>query len=950
MLAAIAAIGLAQAQTAGTLRGTVTDPSAAVVPGATVVATGNGVSRTTKSDGQGRYTLPNVPAGKYAVRADATGFVTFTKADVNVGAGPSAFDIALQIAAEASQVSVVSDSSTAALSTDASSNVGALVLKDADLEALPDDPDDLQADLEALAGPAAGPNGAQFFVDGFSGGQLPPKSSIREIRINSNPFSAEFDSPGFGRVEILTRPGTDSYHGQAFVNYGSKVFDSRNPFLTTEPPAYSSEFFTANVGGPINKKSSFFFDFEKRNITENALVNAITPTGLVNEAVLTPNSLLQINPRIDYAINQNNTLVVRYGFSHNTNVAGVGGFNLPTQQTNSSNISHTVQMTETAVIGGKLVNEASFQFRDQVSDQNGIGAFSINTPRISVSSAFTTGGGPFSANNNDSRGYELRDFVTFALKAHAVKVGFRVRKNSQGNLTTSNYDGTYSFTSLANYIAGIPSQYTLNQGQQFGYAARYDAGIYIQDDWRVRPNLTVNAGLRFESQTNVNDHADWGPRLGFAWAPGVKGQKTSKTVIRGGYGFFYSRFGETTSLQIDRFSGLPGSQQNYSINLSNPGGAIILAAYPNPPSLSQLVTGNQAIYTVDPNYKSPVMMQAAIGVDRQLPWRTQMSVNFVDTRGNHTLRTRDINAPCPPIPTDPCTAGARPFPGQGDIYEYESSGIFKQNQLIANANSRINSHFSLQGNYVYGHAHSNANGFPMDQYNDNADYGRANFDIRHRAVITGNVGLPWKISASPFMTFSSGAPFNITNGQPFNGDGIYNARPAFATILSPTPVATKFGAFDTFPIPGETLIPYNYGNGPSQFTVNMRLSRTWGWGERKGAAPAAGGRGGGGGNRGPGGPAGGFGGFGGGGRGGGRGGGFGGPGAGGSNRYNLTATISARNMLNHVNFGQPNGNLLSPFFGQSTGLANAGGGGGPFGGGNGAAGNRKIEVQLRFTF
>jgi hypothetical protein len=201
------------------------------------------------------------------------------------------------------------------------------------------------------------------------------------------------------------------------------------------------------------------------------------------------------------------------------------------------------------------------------------------------------------------------------------------------------------------------------------------------------------------------------------------------------------------------------------------------------------------------------------------------------------------------------------------------------------------------------------------------------------------------------MTFSSGAPFNITNGQPFNGDGIYNARPAFATILSPTPVATKFGAFDTFPIPGETLIPYNYGNGPSQFTVNMRLSRTWGWGERKGAAPAAGGRGGGGGNRGPGGPAGGFGGFGGGGRGGGgggRGGGFGGPGAGASNRYNLTATISARNMLNHVNFGQPNGNLLSPFFGQSTGLA--GGGGGPFGGGNGAAGNRKIEVQLRFTF
>ncbi len=263
----------AWAQNVGTIRGTVTDPSAAVIPNATVVATGNGVTRSVKSDGQGKYTIANVPPGKYSVRADAAGFVPYITQRLSTFRPRQAtsLDIALQIATEAQTVSV-NDTSAAALSTDSSSNVSALVLKEEDLEQLPDDPDDLQADLEALAGPAAGPNGAQFFIDGFSGGQLPPKSTIREIRINSNPFSSEYDRPGFGRIEILTKPGTDKFHGQVFVNYGNKVFDSRNPLLTTARPDYEYEQYSANLGGPISKKASFNLDFQKRHIDENALI------------------------------------------------------------------------------------------------------------------------------------------------------------------------------------------------------------------------------------------------------------------------------------------------------------------------------------------------------------------------------------------------------------------------------------------------------------------------------------------------------------------------------------------------------------------------------------------------------------------------------------------------------------------------------------------------------
>jgi hypothetical protein len=478
----------------------------------------------------------------------------------------------------------------------------------------------------------------------------------------------------------------------------------------------------------------------------------------------------------------------------------------------------------------------------------------------------------------------------------------------------------------------------------------------VQDDWRIRPNLTVSSGLRYETQNNIHDHADFAPRVAIAWAPGAKAGKAGKTVIRTGAGMFYDRFDESSTLQTLRYNGV--SQLNYNINSTqNPAtAALAFAAYPNVPSVSLLALQNQAIYKVDSNFQAPYMIQYAIGVDRSLPGRTSLSFNFVDSRGVHDLRTRNINAYLPGT-YDPTTrtGGVRPFTGQGDLYLYESTGVYKQTQLITNVNTRFNSHLSLQGYYTYGHANSNVNGFPSNQYNTSLDYGRANFDIRHRAFIGGNVGLPYRWSLAPFVTMSSAPPFNITTGTDYNGDGILNDRPSLATSASnPKNVkVTPYGTFNLAPLPGETIIPVNYGSGFSQVSVNMRLSRTWGFGERAGANPNQGGFGG------PGGPGGG-GPPGGGGRGGpGGGGGFGGGGGpmggfgGGSTgkKYNLTFTLSARNAFNHVNYSAPTGALNSPFFGQSLSSAGGGpGGGGPGGGGGGAAGNRKVELQLRFQF
>ncbi len=985
------------AQTPGSLRGQVTDPSAAVVPNTTIQITGPGVVRAAKSDGQGKYAVAGLPPGAYTVTATAKGFVNFTQQNVNVNAGQATpLDIALQIATEAQEVNV-NDQVAGQVNVDPSSNVGALVLKNEDLDALPDDPDDLQSDLESLAGPAAGPNGAQFFIDGFSGGQLPPKSSIREIRINSNPFSSEFDRPGFGRIEIFTKPGTDKLHGMGFFNFGDKIFDSRNPILTTPKAPYSSKFMTGNVGGPLSKKASFFIDFNRRVIDQSALLDAVVlnnnfTQSLYNGAYPTPNHLWMISPRLDYQLNATNTLTMRYNHTQASNVGGVGGFSLPTQQTDSYTRNNNAQITETAILGTKAVDETRFQFFDSHVTQQGVGDFSI--PGINVSSSFNSGGAPLQLNYSHTKDYELQNIVTITQGTHAIKIGGRARQSDLTSQSTSNFNGSWSFNqplASAPCLAGFGSnptsldlyqqtQYLLSQGQsmaailasgcgpdQFTLSSgipvqgvrQFDLGMFVQDDWRFRQNLTIQLGVRYETQNNISDHNDWAPRIGFAWAPGAKKGQNSKTVIRGGFGTFFDRFDESDTLQTLRFNGV--SQTNYNINRGSGNAQEALSYYPLVPPTSFLSAQTQAIYEVSKNFRAPEMYQTAIGIERALPGRTTLSFNFVDTRGVHVLRTRDINAPLPQfyVPAQSGSSGSstvvRPYPTNNDIYLYESSGIFKQMQYITNVNTRVNSHVSIQGFYVYGQAHSNAQGFPMDQYNTSLDWGRAQFDIRHRAFIGGNIGLPFAMVLAPFVTMSSGAPFNITTGGQFAGDGILNLRPQFSNAPCGTAnvYCTPWGEFTTLTVAGGKYIPVNYGQGPSNFSVNFRLSRTWGWGERNtGGNPnqfgGPGGPGGGGprGGGGRGGPGGGFGGFGGGMRGMGGMGNVGGTGK----KYNLTATISARNAFNHVNFGPPNGALISPFFGESTTLAGGGGPGGGFGGNGGAAGNRRIELQLRFTF
>ena len=351
----------------GTLRGRITDPSGAVVSHAVVTATGkDGKTLTVETDHQGDFQFTRLAPGSYNVTAQAKGFTVDNEAEVTVTSGQvQQLDIKLQIEVEQQHVDVQEEAPTVGVSPESSAST--LVIKGKDLDALSDDPDELESELQALAGPSAGPNGGQIYVDGFTAGQLPPKSAIREIRINQNPFSAEYDKLGYGRIEIFTKPGTDQYHGQFMMNGNTSAFNSLNPFVT-ETPGYYSEIFNGNVSGPISKTASFFVTVQQRNIENvNTVVaqvlgpnNQVTP---YTANVPNPQTRLNISPRLDLQLSKNNTLTIRYQYVRNTqDNAGIGEFALPSTGFNSHSTEQTVQISDTQVISPTMVNETRFQY------------------------------------------------------------------------------------------------------------------------------------------------------------------------------------------------------------------------------------------------------------------------------------------------------------------------------------------------------------------------------------------------------------------------------------------------------------------------------------------------------------------------------------------------------------------------------------------------------------
>ena len=963
VLAAVAQVvflGMLFGQSTGpVISGQVTDPSGASVPAATVTATGpGGAALETQTSEQGHYAFRHLAPGTYTVRIQVKGFAPFEKSGIEIAPGGKSQVVNVQLTLTMAKQQVTVQAEGQRLSLSAENNAGALVLKGEALKSLSEDPDELQQQLQELAGPAAGPNGGQIYIDGFTGGQLPPKEAILEVRVNQNPFSAQYEKLGYGRIDIITKPGYQKFHGSFFTFGNNSAFNSRNPFVGQEPN-YHSEFVSGNIGGPLGKKASFLFDFFDRKQINNSIVNAldpaiVTPTTF-SEAVRNPSNRAHYNPRLDLQLGKNNVLTVRGEFSTQSGQnQGVGQFNLPSQAYNSSGHGNEIHISDTQVVSARTVTQTLFGYERDYSSQT---PFSLD-PTLRVNGAFTSGGASSGQLQDTTNHYELRNTTAVALTKHSLTFGGELRDRNESVNSQSGFNGTFTFPTFAIYqttlldlaqgmsmkdiqAAGFgPSQFVVTTGSPIASAGVLDLALFAEDSWRVRPNISLTYGFRFETQNRISDHADFAPRIGLAW--GLGHGQTPKTVVRAGVGIFYDRFGESQVLRADQLNGIV--QQQYVFDHPE----FFYSTAPLPPVntlLNLSPASATAIYQIGPTLRSPYAVEAAASIERQISRGITASVTYINTHGVHQLLTNNINAPLPGTycaSTDPtCTPspGVRPYGNIGDVYQYQSVGIYNENQIIANFNVRAGARLNLFGFYTLSYANGDTGGvnsFPMNPYNIREDYGPSSFAVRNRFFVGGSFGAPYGLQISPFLVAASGQTYNITLGQDLNGDSIYNDRPAFAAAgaTGSNIVATQFGTFDITPAAGQAVVPINYLTGPGQFSMNLRVSRTFGFGK------AAGGESGGG-------PRGGFGRRGGGLGGRGLSGGGGGPGffnqgAGENHRFRIEVGAMAHNVFNKVNLGTPVGNVTSPLFGQSTSLAS-----GFFGG---SSANRSINLFLRFSF
>ena len=804
----------------------------------------------------------------------------------------------------------------------------------------------MQNELQALAGPAAGPNGGQIYVDGFEGGQIPPKSDILQIRVNQNPFSAEYDRIGYGRVEIITKPGTQKLHG-SINSYGiDSAFSTANPFVAGKPSYYQYGVF-GNISGPISKTASYFFNALNVNRQNQFIVDAFDPTTLSNfsESVPAPMDYLEITPRVDFQITKNNFMSIRDQYArYSAQGLGVGALNLRDQASSALNWSNELQIGDTWVVSPNLVMEPRFLWR-RIGNNGAATGF---TPTVTLQGAFTTGGASAGTTHDHQDVFMLQNYGTATIGVHTLRFGARARAYRDANYTTAGVNGSYFFSSKAafsgcpainqntnEYVAGTcaPSQYSATViANPLARVLLFDGSLFVQDDWRLSPKFILGLGARFEGQNRIHDHADCAPRLSVAWSPGRASSGRPKTVVRAGYGWFFNRFIVNSSFNsgvvpyiIEAIHDNLINQQSYTIanpTFYNP------EAAESPSTLTTSATSIPTYHSVDPHFHTALDMQAGVGVDHQIAKHISGNVTYLYTQGVHQYMTNNVTAPDFDL-SDYTITGATPSVYN---YQFQSEGFYRQNQLIISS-SIAGKRLTLNGNYVLGEAKSDTQGinsFPSVAQHPGIDYGRAQFGIRNRFVLVGSYTAPHGFVLAALLAAQSGTPYNITIGQDLTGNNQFNARPTYGTCGDPGVVSTQYGCLDTDPVgKNEPIVPYGIGLGPANAILHVRLSKVFGIGpkiEKAGEGqtftPGQGsvsGRG------------------------------IGGGGAAVRldaavpRRYNLTLIAGANNILNMVNLGTPNGVLLSPLFNQTQSLA-----GGQFG--SPTPGTRTIAFQANLSF
>lgn len=916
------------------LTGTVADATGAVLPDAAVHITGKagrteGGIAETRTDGAGSFTVHLKP-GTYVLEVQSKDFVPYTSRSLTLRAKePVRLAIRLAVAGQAETIEAENDA------RDARGPGSAQVFEGKTLDLLSDDDETLLRQLRALAGGGAGGSGLQILVNGFSGGQLPPKSSIRSIRINSNEYSAYYDSPGFGRIEVETKPGASKLHGALNFSGTDQPLNARNPYAGTLLPFY--QFLTdGNLNGPLGRKTSYFVSEQVQDLANTSAVNADNPdyvtqgngtqssgtqgdgTPQISEALPAPQLTQIYSLRLDRQFSPNHFGYARDQWSqtHVTN-SGIDPLVLPSAAFSLNTLTNTLQLADTQILSAHAINETRFQYlRTRIrQDPNSTAAALV------AEGSFIAGGSNTQALRDSQDLYELQDVFELERGPHSLRAGFRLREHRDANTSTANFNGQFIFPSLGAYRltqaglangltaaqiraqGGGASQFNLTVGQPAAVVSTADVAVYGEDDWKLRPDLTFSYGLRLESQSAIPDHFDPAPRLSLNWSP-RRGHAADPVVSVGvGYGIFYDRFAAANLLQAVRQNGV--TQTGYFVQ--NPD------FYPNLPAPGTLTAGQPTVYRVSPNLRSSYQQLGGILVERSLGRRGQIQGRYLFSHGTHGYLSRNANAPLPGTynPIAP-QSGTRPLPGAGNVYQYSSDSNANSHTLSALINLDLGKVY-LYGDYSWEHTYNEstyntvtgATSFPSNPYNVGADYARSADMTQNRMELGAIWTLPRGFSLRPYLDAHSGNPFDITTGTDLNGDTIFNDRPAFATDMTRASVVrTGFGNFDVNPQPGQAIIPRNYGTDPAYVFIDFGTRYTVHVGPRP--LPQAG------------------------------------QGARHERPYSLRFQLDAQNLFNHNNPGPVVGVLSSPLFGRSLSLAN------DFS--TFSAANRTLLLQVFFSF
>ena len=838
----------AQAQTrcthGGRLEGDVVDPTGAVVPGALVTWSKGG---SVTSDPAGHYLIACAAEGEGQITVEAPNFASLTKS-LRVRTETTVRQkLTLALAAVQTEVRVNADSSPESSATDT------LSLNSDQVQQLPDDPDDLLAQLQILAAQYGGdPTTARVMVDGFQNSSaLPPKSSIASIRINPDFFSSEYQWPpyGGGTIEITTKAGTSTMHGALFFTGSPGDLNATDPFSPT-PTAASRERYGFEFSDKlIPKRADISLALEKRNINEFNVVNAQTlgtdgEAVPLQETVTAPQRLWIASARSGWQFGPKDSGFVSFAANvNNTQNQGAGGLVLPEAGYTATVGEYDLRLSNTFIASPNLLQETRIGYtwkRNQTVPNSTATSFQI--------AGYFTGGGALTQDRNDrERDLEVDDDAVWTRGRHTLKFGVQSLGYFVHDFNPNTFNGTFIFgggsapildsnnqptdetttiTSLEQYrralaglAGGTPTTYEVVTGEPLVTYLQWNVGLFLEETFKLFQRFTVAGGLRYQLQTSPDTFANFEPRFGFDWAM----NKKSTWLLHAHAGFF----NDTNSIQEIgdgfRLNGIRQTQHNvYSPSFNSPltpilGSIATTTIQQFAPSMTQKSTFNLYLnlehifahqWTARINYY--------LGEDWNRPVLLNINAPMVAS-SNNTV----------PDPTAALLA-PRSGPSNENIMQYQNSGHLNGNLVSVTLNQHSYKWFGLSTYFRHAHFKSDGgNGVstPQSAYSDQGESSRADWQRSDAGTLTGNVILPEKIGVDVQFYGATGAAFNILTGTDNNGDGVFNDRPAYATATGAGVYSTPYGLLTSNAVNGN--VPRNAGTMPPLYELALNLNRSF---------------------------------------------------------------------------------------------------------------------------